>query len=77
MNIKTLFEKSHVGDMIDAYGWVRTTRTSGSTLGFCNINDGSNVSGLQIIISSEHFSEDKIEDFFKSVKIGCFLNCSG
>ena len=77
MNIKTLFEKTQAGDIINAYGWVRTTRTSGSTLGFCNINDGSNVSGLQIIVSSDNFNEEKIDEFFKSVKIGCFLNCSG
>ena len=29
------------------HGWVRTLRESSSTLGFCNINDGSNVNGLQ------------------------------
>ena len=33
-------------------GWVRTLRTSSSILAFCNMNDGSCPSGLQVIISN-------------------------
>ena len=30
------------------YGWVRTVRSSSNILGFCVINDGSNVNGMQM-----------------------------
>jgi asparaginyl-tRNA synthetase len=56
-------------------GWVRTCRTSSSTLGFCNVNDGSNPSGLQIVLSEEY--TENLSDFFKNVKIGTFLLCFG
>jgi asparaginyl-tRNA synthetase len=56
-------------------GWVRTCRTSSSSLGFCNINDGSNHIGLQIVISEE-FSEN-LSEFFRNVKVGTYLLCVG
>ena len=66
------FEKAYT-----AYGWVRTCRTSSGTLGFCNLNDGSNPEGLQIVISDNSMKQEDIDKFFKSVKIGAFLNCVG
>lgn len=58
-------------------GWVRTVRESSTTLGFCNINDGSNVKGLQIVISNETMNESLINEFFSQVNIGMFLTCHG
>ena len=58
-------------------GWVRTCRTSSNSLGFCNINDGTNVSGLQIVISDENMEPELIENFFHTVKLGSYINCSG
>ena len=51
-------------------GWVRTCRSSGEGFGFCNINDGSCVSGLQIVITDN-------SEFFHKVKTGSFIKCYG
>ena len=77
MSITSILCKENENDNINAYGWVRTVRSSGTTLGFCNINDGSNVNGLQIIISEDFIDISKIESFFKNVYTGTYLNCSG
>lgn len=58
-------------------GWVRTVRDSSQNLGFCNINDGTNVNGLQIVISSDHMDEEQIKEFFKKVNTGVYLKCGG
>jgi asparaginyl-tRNA synthetase len=58
-------------------GWVRNVRTSSNILGFCTINDGSDLNGIQIVISNEFMDENKIADFFKNVKMGCFLKVTG
>ena len=75
-NIKTILSKGEKDD-IECYGWVKTLRESSSELGFCNINDGSNVDGLQIVISIEKMNHSKIEHFFSTVKLGCYLTCVG
>ena len=59
------------------HGWVRTLRESSSTLGFCNINDGSNIGGMQLIISHENMEESEVKSFFENVKLGAFLSCVG
>lgn len=59
-------------------GWVRTCRMSSNILGFCNINDGSNVEGLQIVLSTDNnISLELIETFFKKVNTGCYIKCQG
>ena len=58
-------------------GWVRTVRVSSSELGFCNINDGSNVSGLQLILTPDELNNELFDKFFKEVNIGMYLNCIG
>ncbi len=80
--INEIFKKYNQTDIVNNqenfYGWVRTTRTASNSLGFCNINDGSNVSGLQIILSTENYlNENDIDLFFKNIKIGCYLKCQG
>ena len=57
------------------HGWVRTLRESSSSLGFCNINDGSNIDGMQLIISDENMDESEVKSFFENVKLGAFLSC--
>ncbi len=81
-SIQQIFNKYHsINDLNileEFVGWVRTTRSSSHLLGFCNINDGSNVSGLQIVITPDNgMSQKNIDEFFKTVKIGCYLKCSG
>jgi len=79
MSIKQLYqqldESFNEFELYSISGWVRTCRTSSGTLGFCNINDGSNHKGLQIVIS-EDFSEN-LSDFFRNVKVGTYLLCVG
>ena len=47
-SLDNFYDKSEIYEI---NGWVRTLRTSSNELSFCNINDGSNVNGLQIVIS--------------------------
>ena len=60
LKIKTFFDICRKNEewcdkeTFDIYGWVRTVRSSSSNLAFCNINDGTNVSGLQIVITEEN-----------------------
>lgn len=79
MSIKQLYQQLDKSfdefELHSVSGWVRTCRTSSSSLGFCNINDGSNHKGLQIVISEE-FSEN-LSEFFRNVKVGTYLLCVG
>lgn len=77
MSIKNLVNKENENKIINVFGWVRTLRSSSTTLGFCNLNDGSNVNGIQIIISEEFIGLIEIEKFFKDIYTGSYLNCSG
>ena len=76
MSIKDIFTqidiKNDINTTVCCYGWVRTVRSSSSSLGFCTLNDGSNVSGLQIVISVDYIKQDNVDIFFKEVKIGSF-----
>jgi asparaginyl-tRNA synthetase len=82
MNIKKLFDKldndeNEFKNNIILNGWVRTVRSSSNLLGFCVINDGSNVNGLQVVISSDFIDEEKINMFFKCTTIGTYIKCIG
>ena len=77
MTIKTILTKDIIGKTISVSGWVRTVRTSESTFGFCLINDGSNISGLQIIISKEFMEENQVINFLKNIKVGFSIKCTG
>jgi aspartyl/asparaginyl-tRNA synthetase len=43
MSISERLIKSNLEEVVDVSGWVRTVRTSSSSLAFCNLNDGSSV----------------------------------
>jgi asparaginyl-tRNA synthetase len=45
-------------DLVSVRGWIRSVRAQKKG-GFANLNDGSNLSGLQLILSSEHASHLK------------------
>ena len=77
MSIKSMLLDENIDKEINIYGWVRTLRSSSSTFGFCNVNDGSNVSGIQIIINEEFIELNKVDFFFKNVHTGTYLNCYG
>ena len=79
LKIKTFFgfcrknEEWCKKEIFDIYGWVRTVRSSSSNLAFCNINDGTNVSGLQIVITEENL----VQSFTQSVKTGAYIFVKG
>ena len=77
MSIKQVLNMSNVNTDTCVSGWVRTIRMSGSNLGFCNINDGSNVSGIQIVITDEQLNDSEIESFFNEAKTGSYIKCKG
>ena len=68
MTIKALL-KGVINTTQEVSGWVQNIRTSDATFGFCLLNDGSNTSGLQIIISKEFLEEDRVIWFLKNVKV--------
>jgi len=81
LNIKTLLTQYDANKNKDGLysvaGWVRTVRESSATLGFCNINDGSNVSGLQVVLSNEKMEQLILDEFFKTVNTGAYIYCVG
>ena len=80
MNIPSIiscFEPDKNNEPVSVSGWVRTVRSSSSQLLFCVLNDGSDVNGLQVVISNDYLSVSKIHTFEKEVKIGCYIKCTG
>ena len=75
---KLILEKDKlINTLVIVNGWVQTVRTSESTFGFCTLNDGSNPSGIQIIISKDIMPEEEVINFLKTIKVGFSLKCEG
>ena len=70
-------EKYYLEKKVKVSGWVRTCRTSDKSFGFCILNDGSNVKGIQLIISNKQLEQNLVEYFFKNVKTGSSISVSG
>ena len=77
MNIVQQLVKVNLEEKINISGWVRTVRTSSSNLAFCNINDGSSVNGLQVIISSDNIDQTNVDKFISNVNTGTYIKCYG
>ena len=58
---------------IKAEGWVRTKRDSKNVC-FLEVNDGSVVKGLQVVIDKASFNND---DLLSQVTTGTAVECSG
>lgn len=67
--IKSLLDVSHVGETVTVYGWVRTFRNNR----FLNINDGSTIKNLQLVIEREDYEED----FLKKLATGAAIKATG
>ena len=52
-------------------------RSSSNILGFCNINDGSNVNGLQVIVYTDIIDKEIFDKFFQDIRIGCYVKLFG
>ena len=59
--IKTLLENPPVGEMVDAQGWIKTRRDSGS-VSFFELNDGSCLASLQVV------AEKTLENFESEIR---------
>ena len=86
MNIKSIIhsfkkqvedEETNKKEDVTLSGWVRTVRSSSANLTFCVINDGSNVNGLQVILTNEIMDLAKKSLFEKEVKTGAYIKCIG
>ena len=77
MSILKQLVEDNLEEKIYISGWVRTVRTSSSNLAFCNLNDGSSVNGLQIIISSDNMDQENVDKFTNDVNTGTYIKCFG
>ena len=70
-------KKSFIEKLKNVTGWVRTVRSASQSFAFCVINDGSNVSGIQIILNKDYINEEIIDKFIKDVHTGVYIECNG
>jgi hypothetical protein len=54
-------------------GWVRTVRKQ-KTLAFVEVNDGSNLSGIQVVASFDAIDDETKKGKFRSGEIECLLS---
>lgn len=71
--IKDLLNLTPSDECIKAEGWVRTKRDSKSVC-FLEINDGSCLKGLQLVIDKETFSNNNLLD---EISTGCSVEAEG
>lgn len=71
IDIREIIEKKHMGEIVTVCGWVRTSRDS-KTMAFMEINDGTCLNHLQIVINKENFS-----DISEMMKVGCAVSVKG
>lgn len=71
-SIHDIFNKSIVGKLICIKGWVRNNRQSKS-VGFLDINDGSDFRNLQVVYTAENFDVEAIGH----VGVGSSVICCG
>ena len=74
-DVKELFSDAakYVGQSVTACGWVRTWRDSKS-IAFIEINDGTSLKNLQIVIEKDKIPESEIKS---ALVVGCALQAEG
>ena len=65
--------KAYEGKAVNVAGWVRTARDS-KNMAFLNINDGTSLKHLQIVIDKSKFGEDEL---FRAAKNGASVSVDG
>ncbi len=72
--IAEIFSSEKIGDRITVMGWVRTKRDSKGGFSFIELNDGSCLSGLQVIADNKltNYKEDVL-----NLQTGCSLKAEG
>ncbi|MEL7314323.1 MAG: OB-fold nucleic acid binding domain-containing protein, partial [Cyanobacteria bacterium J06559_3] len=71
--IKDLLKTGQLGDTVTVKGWVRTKREQ-KAFSFINVNDGSNMGGLQVVADAEM---PNYETVMKRVNTGASVTISG
>ena len=71
--IKHILKSGNPGDVVTIQGWVRTKRDS-KKLSFLDINDGSSMTGLQVIVDA---GLDGYEESMKRITTGASVIVSG
>ncbi|MFM7837177.1 MAG: OB-fold nucleic acid binding domain-containing protein, partial [Planctomycetaceae bacterium] len=72
--IATLLRDGQPGTTINARGWVRTRRDSKNGFSFIELNDGSCMKNLQIVVES---SVPGYEESIRSVTTGASVSVDG
>lgn len=72
--VATIFKDGQAGQVVETAGWVRTRRDSKNGFSFVELNDGSCMSGLQIVVDSD---VPGYEETIKSVTTGASIRVSG
>ena len=70
-DIKEILDKQHMGETLTVCGWVRTSRDS-KNMAFLELNDGTSLDRLQIVINKE-----VITDVAPFMKLGSALKVEG
>ncbi|NER80984.1 MAG: asparagine--tRNA ligase [Leptolyngbya sp. SIO1D8] len=73
IRIKDLLKTGQPGDSVTIRGWVRTKRSQKS-FSFINVNDGSNMNGLQVVAAEEMLDYETV---IKQVNTGTSVEISG
>ena len=71
--IKALLQLEPSDTMVEADGWVRTKRDSKNVC-FLSVNDGSCLTGLQVVIDKARLNDQKLLD---SITTGASVSCRG
>ncbi|NLK04787.1 MAG: asparagine--tRNA ligase [Spirochaetales bacterium] len=71
--ISALLKRKSSDEVVSAEGWVRTKRDSKNVC-FLEVNDGSCLKGLQVVIDKEKLTD---QDLIASITTGCSVICRG
>lgn len=63
-----------VGKKVEVKGWVRTIRAQ-KTFAFLEVNDGSSVTGLQVILNTDATGYNLVDDGL--ISTGCSVTATG
>ena len=71
--IKAILLREPSDEIIKAEGWVRTKRDSKNVC-FLEINDGSSLKGLQVVVDKDSFNNNEVLD---KITTGSSVICEG
>ncbi len=71
--IKSLLQREPSEEMVTAEGWVRTKRDSKNVC-FLDLNDGSSLKGLQLVVDKASFNNDNLLD---TISTGAAVSAEG